>query len=108
LYNKHDHALLIKNGDSALHFTKIVLNLHKDTLVVDVHKKLGIMESSSVLNWATTSWKINLQPNIGFVRFGKTLTPLSELKTYPVEGPGPYPKSPIIEVFPHTYPCEYK
>jgi hypothetical protein len=102
-YNKNDHTLLILNGDSGRHFSKIKLDLHKDTLVVNVYKKSVFMASRSVLNGSATSWEIHLKPNTGFVRYGKELTPLSELKTYPTGIIVGYPP-PVIEVFPHTYP----
>lgn len=103
LYNKNDHTLLILNGDSGLHFSKIELDLNKDTLVISVYKKTVFMASPSVLNGALTEWKIHLKPNTGFIRFGKTLTPLSKVRTYPTGVVVGYPP-PVIEVFPHAYP----
>jgi hypothetical protein len=103
LYNKHDHTLLIGNGDSGYHFSKIELDLHKDTLVVNVYKKSVFMASHSVLNGSVTMWKIHLKPNTGFVRVGKELKPLSELKTYPTEHVI-LPPPPIVEVSPYKYP----
>jgi hypothetical protein len=103
LYNKYDHTLLILNGDSGYHFSKIKLDLHKDTLVVNVYKKSVFMASHSVLNGALTSWKIHLKPNTGFVRSGKMLKSLSELRTYPTEIVVGFPP-PVIEVSPYKYP----
>jgi hypothetical protein len=107
-YNAKDHTLLISNASSGAYIKKIELDLHKDTLSVKVFKRLIFIKPNSIINSSVTRWKINLQPNIGFVRFGKTLKPLSELRTYSIESESAYPKPPVIEVFPHKYPCEYK
>jgi hypothetical protein len=102
-YNEKDRTLLIKNGESAKYIRKIVLNLHQDTLYVSVYRKFIFIKPTSIINSASTKWKIKLLPNIKFVKLGNEVTLLSEIKKYPVEGML-YIYYPAIEVFPQKYP----
>jgi hypothetical protein len=107
-YNVKDHTLLIPNGSSGAYISKIELDLHRDTLSVKVYKRMIFIKPNSIINSSVTRWKINLKPNTGFVRFGDTLKPLSELRAYSIETESVRPKPPIIEVFPHKYPSIVK
>jgi hypothetical protein len=102
-YDEKDHALLIKNGESGLYIRKIVLDLHQDTLSVNVYKKLIFPKPTRIINSAGTRWKIKLMPNVKFVTLGNVVTPLSEMRRYPPEYLESY--CPVIEDYPKKFPC---
>jgi hypothetical protein len=90
------------NGESAKHISQINLDLRQDTLFIDVFKKMVFLRNS-VINSATTNWKIKLVPDIKFVAFSGKVLPLSELAVYPQKGleQNYYPS---IEIFPKKFP----
>jgi hypothetical protein len=102
LYNEEDHTLLIVNGESGKYICKVVIDLHQDTLFVNVYKKMAFRRNS-IINSAITNWKIKLIPNVGFIKLGDVLMPLSEIRKYPEEDliETYYPS---IEVFPWKFP----
>jgi hypothetical protein len=102
-YNEIDHTLLIGNGESGCYIRKVEMDLYRDTLFVNVYKQLIIGKPTSIINSASTKWKIKLEPNVGFVRLGNVLTPLSEMNKYPDEDLI-YTYYPAIEVFPQKFP----
>jgi hypothetical protein len=107
LYNEEDHTLLIENRESAKYIRKIVVDLHRDTLSVNVYKKGIFIKPTSIINSAGTKWKIKLQPNVGFVKLGNKVTPLPEMEKYP-DKDIIYIYYPAIEVYPQKFPyiCE--
>jgi hypothetical protein len=107
LYNEKDHTLLIVNGESAKYIQKIELDLHQDTLSVNVYKKMIFFKPTSIINSATINWKIKLIPNVRFVILENVVTPLSKMKKYPKEDLlDTY--YPAIEVYPKKFPCVCK
>jgi hypothetical protein len=104
LYNAKDHTLLISNASSAEHICKVKLDLDKDILSVKVYKKIVSNKPTSIINSATTNWKIKLESNVSFVRFGNKLMHLSELNTYPKGNSYMYSYYPSIEIYPRKFP----
>jgi hypothetical protein len=102
-YNPKDHTLLIVNGSSGAYISRVELDLHKDTLSVNVYKRLIFIKPTSIINSAPTNWKIKLNSNVSFVRLGTELTPLSKLQKYPVEE-YIYIYYPAIEIYPQKFP----
>jgi hypothetical protein len=102
LYNEENRILLIVNGESGKHICKVLIDLHQDTLFVDVHKKMAFRRSS-IINSAITNWKIKLIPDVGFIKLGDVLVPLSKIRKCPKEDlmETYYPS---IEVFPKKFP----
>jgi hypothetical protein len=100
-YNDQYHTLLIMNSESAKYMPKIAVDLHRDTLFVKVYKKFVAFGRYRVTNNAI--WKVKLMPNVGFIKHGDVLTPLSEIRKYSKEDliEGYYPR---IEIFPKTFP----
>jgi hypothetical protein len=100
-YNDQDHTLLIINGESGKYMPKITMDLHRDTLLVNAYKKFVMFGRCGIVSNAT--WKIKLMPNVGFVKLGDVLTPLSEFRKYTKEDliERYYPR---IEVFPKKFP----
>jgi hypothetical protein len=102
-YSEKDHSLFIGNQESGRYVSKIKMNLYRDTLSLDVYKKLIFPKATGIMNSASTDWKVKLRPEVRFVKLGDVVTPLSEIRKYNRKS---FLQSyyATVEIFPQKFP----
>jgi hypothetical protein len=106
-YNGTDHSLFLGNQESGRYVCKIKMDMDQDTLLVDVYKRMIFPKANSIMNSASTDWKVRLKPGVRFVRLGDAVTPLSEIKRYNRES-SLQSYYATVEIFPQKFPYTAK